>query len=221
MILPVVPPHFTQPTKKQSQSHFRHTSTGWRFQHARKSAQDASFRNIVLRNLGQPGTDHSQHGLLVQTDRLNEDQVMKLFSTLLAAVMTFALAGQAAEARDHDGWRNGQQRVHVNNGLHRGWNKNHRAWNKNQRNWNNNQRSWNNNQRSWNNNQRSWNNNPRQYQAWNNGGVTNPTVNNPFGTSPANNPLNNQAFREQYALQQIELMQRRQNQNGYWNRNWY
>ncbi len=31
--------------------------------------------------------------------------VMKLPSIFLAAVMIFALAGQAAEARDHDGWR--------------------------------------------------------------------------------------------------------------------
>ncbi len=66
---------------------------------------------------------------------------MKLPSIFLAAVMIFALAGQAAEARDHDGWRKGHN--HWNRGLHRGWN-NHRkyqAWN-NRNAWNQN-RAWN------------------------------------------------------------------------------
>jgi len=36
---------------------------------------------------------------------------MKLASILLATVMVTAMAGQAAEARDHDGWRNHQRAV--------------------------------------------------------------------------------------------------------------
>lgn len=35
---------------------------------------------------------------------------MKITSIFLAAVMVIAMAGQAAEARDHDGWRKHQQR---------------------------------------------------------------------------------------------------------------
>ncbi len=84
---------------------------------------------------------------------------MKLISTFLAAVMIFALAGQAAEARDHNGWRKGQQRVQVNHGLHRGWNNNHRGWNNNHRSWNKNHRkyqAWN-NRRAYNQNRQSWN----------------------------------------------------------------
>ncbi len=73
---------------------------------------------------------------------------MKLSSIFLAAVMIFALAGQAAEARDHDGWR--KHHNHWNRGLHRGWYNNHRkyqAWN-NRNGWN--QRSWNRGrQRPW------------------------------------------------------------------------
>jgi hypothetical protein len=67
--------------------------------------------------------------------------MMKIASIFLAAVMTFALAGQAAEARDHDGWRHhhGHYGWHNNNnnwnrwnrGNHYGWRNNHRyhAWN--------------------------------------------------------------------------------------------
>jgi hypothetical protein len=67
---------------------------------------------------------------------------MKLYSIFLAAVMIFALAGQAAEARDRDGWRT---QVRLNNNWNRGL---HRGWYKNQ--WNNNRRyqAWNQN-RSW------------------------------------------------------------------------
>jgi len=74
---------------------------------------------------------------------------MKISSIFLAAVMIFALAGQAAEARDHHGWRD---------------NDHHRSWNNG--NWNNG--NWNNGQRmGWN---RGWGNNRRnRYQAWNNG----------------------------------------------------
>ncbi len=87
---------------------------------------------------------------------------MKLISTILAAVMTFALAGQAAEARDHNGWRKGHQRVQVNQGLHRGWNKNNHGWNKNHRGWNNNHRKY----QAWNNN-KAWNSNNNRNRAWN------------------------------------------------------
>lgn len=44
---------------------------------------------------------------------------MKIVSIFLAAVMVSALAGQAAEARDHDGWRNHQRRA---------WQNQRKAW---------------------------------------------------------------------------------------------
>lgn len=112
----------------------------------------------------------------IYADRLNEDKTMRINSIFLAAVMIFGLAGQAAEARDHHGWRF-KQKVNVNRGLHRGW----------------------------------YNNN-RNFQAWN----YNPYA---YGNSPT-------AAADQYALQQVEIMNRnyRNNlhfNNGYWNRYWY
>ncbi len=72
--------------------------------------------------------------------------MMKLASIFLAAVMIFALAGQAAEARDHDGWRHHRD--------YRGWHNNN--------NWN----RWNRG------NHYGWYNH-RRYHAWNNRWDTN------------------------------------------------
>ncbi|MBA3858144.1 MAG: hypothetical protein C0507_14665 [Cyanobacteria bacterium PR.3.49] len=79
---------------------------------------------------------------------------MKITSIFLAAVMVSAIAGQAAEARDHDGWRHQQKAMHQINKQIR---KNQRqAW---RQTWNNNNR-WNN---GWNRsydpgNSRPWDN---------------------------------------------------------------
>lgn len=72
---------------------------------------------------------------------------MKFASIFLAAVMIFALAGQAAEARDHDGWRHHRHHRSWNNNNWNRWNRgNHYGW----RNHNRRYHAWNN--RSWNNN---------------------------------------------------------------------
>jgi len=72
---------------------------------------------------------------------------MKITSIFLAAVMVSAIAGQAAEARDHDGWRNQQRaRINFNKQLRKQQN---RAWRNN--NWNNRYNgSWNNGYNGWN-----------------------------------------------------------------------
>ncbi len=63
---------------------------------------------------------------------------MKLTSIFLAAVIVSAMAGQAADARDHDGWRN----------HNRAW-KNYNKQIRRQQKWNN--RVWRNNNPYWNN----------------------------------------------------------------------
>ncbi len=57
---------------------------------------------------------------------------MKLSSIFLAAVMVSAMAGQAAEARDHDGWRNQQKAMrHYQKQMRQQQRWNNRNWRNN------------------------------------------------------------------------------------------
>jgi|GEM_PF-4010127 len=68
---------------------------------------------------------------------------MKITSIFLAAVMVIAMAGQAAEARDHDGWRKHQQRSwrNYNKQMRQQQKWQYNQWRKSQ-NWNNNWRGF-------------------------------------------------------------------------------
>lgn len=101
---------------------------------------------------------------------------MKVSSIFLAAIIISALAGQAADAKNHHGWggRNGNSGCsgnRWNNGRHNGW-KHQKQWRRNMNNcggnwnisWKNSWKdNWNNN---WNNCGGNWNNQGN----WNNGG---------------------------------------------------